>query len=72
MSRSIRWIVLTFFLLMLMPARFHAQNTKSVVLEALRAEMARSLEHFKKLPNPPYFLSYEVVETESGSAVGSY
>ena len=70
MSRSIRWIVLTFFLLM--PARFHAQNTKSVVREALRTEMARSLEHFKKLPNPPYFLSYEVVETESGSTVGSY
>ena len=70
MSRSIRWIVLTFFLLM--PASFHAQNTKSVVLEALRAEMARSLEHFKKLPNPPYFLSYEVMETESGSTVGSY
>ena len=70
MSRSIRWIVLTFFLLT--PARFHAQNTKSVVLDALRAEMARSLEHFKKMPNPPYFLSYEVVETESGSAIGSY
>ena len=42
---SLDW--LTFFLLI--PARFQAQNTKSVVLEALRAEMARSLEHFKKI-----------------------
>ena len=70
MLRSIRWVALAFFLLV--PTGFQAQNTKSVVLEALRAEMARSLEHFKKMPNPPYFLSYEVVETESGSASGSY
>jgi predicted Zn-dependent protease len=70
MLRSIRWVTLAFFLLV--PAGFQAQNTKSAVLEALRAEMARSLEHFKKMPNPPYFLSYEVVETESGSASGSY
>ena len=64
MLRSIRWVTLAF--LLLVPAGFQAQNTKSVVLEALRAEMARSLEHFKKMPNPPYFLSYEVVETEEG------
>jgi TldD protein len=70
MLRSIRWVTFAFFLLV--PAGFQAQNTKSVVLEALRAEMARSLEHFKKMPNPPYFLSYEVVETEPGSASGSY
>jgi predicted Zn-dependent protease len=70
MLRSIRWVLLTFFLLM--PVGLRAQNNKTVVLDALRAEMARSLEHFKKMPNPPYFLSYEVVETESGSAFGSY
>ena len=70
MLRSIRWVTLACFLLV--PAGFHAQNTRSVVLEALRAEMARSLEHFKKMPNPPYFLSYEVVEAESGGATGSY
>jgi predicted Zn-dependent protease len=34
--------------------------------------MARSLEHFKALPNPPYFLSYEVMETESAGAAGSF
>jgi TldD protein len=70
MRRSIRWIVLAYFLLA--PAGFQAQNTRSVVLDALKAEMARSLEHFKKMPNPPYFLSYEVVETEEGGANGSY
>lgn len=34
--------------------------------------MARSLDHFKKLDNPPYFLSYEVLETESGAVAGSF
>ena len=70
MPRSIRWFLLVVFLLL--PRGFQAQNTKSVVLDALRAEMARSMEHFKKLPNPPYFLSYEVLETESAGALGSY
>ena len=32
----------------------------------------RSLEHFKKLPNPPYFLSYEAIEIESAGASGSF
>ena len=59
MSRLIRWIVLVLFLL----APLGLQNTKSVMLDALKAEMVRSLDHFKKMPNPPYFLSYEVVET---------
>jgi TldD protein len=69
--RKLRWTPLA--LLLLIPTGFRAQNTKpSVVLEAMKAEMARSLEHFKKQPNPPYFLSYEVVEIESASASGSF
>lgn len=55
----------------LLPSAFEAQTPKaSPVSAALRAEMTRSLEHFSKLPDPPYFLSYEVIETESGSATG--
>ena len=65
--------VFAFALLTLLPPSFQAQTAKpSIVLTALRTEMARSLEHFKKLPNPPYFLSYEVLETEGGGATGSF
>src|SRR5260370_12201347 len=67
----VRWAALA--LLLLVPAGSQAQNTRpSVVLEAMNAEMARSLEHFKKQPNPPYFLSYEVVEIESAGASASF
>jgi TldD protein len=60
-------------LIVLLPSLFQAQTAKpSPVLTALRTEMARSLEHFKKLPNPPYFLSYEVLETEGAGATGSF
>jgi len=59
--------------LLLVPATYRAQTaTNSPVQAALRAEMTRSLEHFKALPSPPYFLSYEVLETEGGSATGSF
>ena len=58
---------------LLLPSVFQAQNQKlSPVLAALKIEMTRSLEHFKKLPNPPYFLSYEAIEIESGGASGSF
>ena len=30
------------------------------------------MEHLKKQPNPPYFLSYEVIETESMNISGSF
>ena len=60
-------------LVVILPALTRAQAPQpSPVLHALRAEMDRSLEHFKKLSEPPYFLSYEVIETESGGAVGSF
>ena len=59
--------------LVLLPSGFQAQTAKpSPVLAAMRAEMARSLDHFKKLPTPPYFLSYEVIETETASVTGSF
>ena len=59
--------------LFLAPAEFHGQIARpSPILDAMKAEMARSLEHFKKLPHAPYFLSYEVMETETAGATGSY
>jgi hypothetical protein len=71
--RILRDRVFLFTLLVFLPSASHAQTAKpSPVLGALQAEMARSLEHFKALPNPPYFLSYEVMETESAGAAGSF
>jgi TldD protein len=35
------------------------------VLQALRAEMQRTLQEFKKEPHPPYFLGYAVTEVRS-------
>jgi len=42
------------------------------MLDAITAELSRSMEHFKKLQTPPYFLSYEVVETETSTVTGSF
>lgn len=45
---------------------------KSVVADALKTELDRSMEHLKKQPTPPYFMSYEVLETESARVTGSF
>jgi TldD protein len=50
-----------------------AQTAKrAVMLDAIKAELARSMEQLKKQPTPPYFLSYEVTETETAGATGSF
>src|SRR5215471_1459541 len=51
----------------------NAQPKKSsALLDAMKTEMARSMEHFRKQQMPPYFLSYEITETESAGAVGNF
>src|SRR5580658_4219818 len=35
----------------------------SVITDALKSELTRSMEHLKKQPMPPYFLSYELIAT---------
>jgi len=55
------------------PQRPAAQTRKSPpVFEAMKLELNRSVEQFKKLPTPPYFLSYEIVENESVGATASF
>jgi TldD protein len=44
----------------------------SVITDALKTEPTRSMEHLKKQPTPPYFLSYELLETESVGVSGSF
>jgi TldD protein len=41
-------------------------------MAAMKTELSRSMEHFKKQATPPYFLSYEVIETESTNVSGSF
>jgi TldD protein len=60
-------------LLCLTPTAVNGQVKKpSVMLDAMKAELARSMEQLKKQPTPPYFLSYEVIETESVAVSGSF
>ena len=66
------WLILA--LLLCLPIRGSAADAKqpSPVLDAMKAELTRSEEQFKKQKTPPYFLSYEVVESESAGATGSF
>jgi TldD protein len=59
--------------LLIAPQRPAAQNKKpSPVFESMKLELNRSVEQFKKLPTPPYFLSYEIIENESVGASASF
>jgi len=49
------------------PAAKHA-----VMLDAMRAELDRSMREFKKQPVPPYFLSFEVTEHATTHVTGSF
>ena len=50
-----------------------AQEQKpSRVLEAMKAELERSLQTLKSQPTPPYFLSYEITEDAVVGVTGSF
>ena len=50
-----------------------AQNAApSPVLQAMKAELARSMETFKSQPKPPYFVSYEITDDQTLSVNGSF
>jgi predicted Zn-dependent protease len=49
-----------------------AQSSGSPVLRAMQAELTRSMEKLKSQPVPPYFLSYEITETNSAMVVGEF
>jgi predicted Zn-dependent protease len=50
-----------------------AQNTKtSPVLQAMKDELFRSFKTLKKQPIPPYFLSYEITETQTADIAASF
>ena len=49
-----------------------AVAAESPVMEALKAELARSMEILGEQPVPPYFLSYEITERETASATAAF
>jgi hypothetical protein len=42
------------------------------MMDALKTELSRTMAHLKNQPTPPYFLSYEVIDTESVAVSGSF
>ena len=67
--RALPWILLGFT-----TAAYAGQTVEPypVVLSAAKTELARSMEQLKKQEVPPYFLSYEIVETHTATVVGSF
>jgi len=59
-------------LALLLGISLHSQSNPSPVLAAMKAELTRSMDQLKKQPTPPYFLSYEIIETESTTVAGSF
>ena len=50
-----------------------AQNAApSPPLQAMKAELVRSMDAFKSQPTPPYFISYEITDDETVSVNGSF
>jgi TldD protein len=69
--RGFRFVAVCCLFLVLGTASF-AGDQASPVLQALDAELQRSMQKLKTQPVPPYFLSYEVVETHSFFVTGTF
>jgi TldD protein len=44
----------------------------STVIQAMKEELSRSMAVLKAQPTPPYFLSYEITETDAAGVSGSF
>jgi TldD protein len=49
-----------------------AQSKQTQILEAMKAEMQRTMTDLKAEPNPPYFVSYAITETQFVSMTASF
>jgi predicted Zn-dependent protease len=49
-----------------------ASQAPSPVLQAMDAEMQRSMQKLKTQPVPPYFLSYEIIDTHDFHVTGAF
>jgi TldD protein len=67
--RALLWILLGFTTA---ASAGQVSEPYPAVLGAEKAELARSMEQLKKQEVPPYFLSYEIVETHTATVIGSF
>jgi predicted Zn-dependent protease len=58
--------------LMLGAGLFAAGQSPSPVLQAMQTELDRSMEKLKTQPVPPYFLSYEIIDTHTYAVSGAF
>ena len=70
MKPTVQFITLALLVLLQSPPS-HAAG-QSVVLDALQAELRRSMRVLGEQPVPPYHLGYEVIQYDDGSAHGSF
>src|SRR3989337_1030340 len=49
-----------------------AQDGKDKLIPIIEAELNREIEHFKKTPLPPYFISYRVNDVQSAYLTSSF
>ena len=72
-NSSLRILWLSAALLAVAAGAAKAQDqAPSKVLQAMKAELARSLQTLKQQPTPPYFLGYEITEARVIAVGGSF
>jgi TldD protein len=72
-NSSLRILWLSAALLAVAAGAARAQDqAPSKVLQAMKAELARSLQTLKQQPTPPYFLGYEITEDRVIAVGGSF
>jgi TldD protein len=72
--RRCGWLAASAALLVLPPGARAQTQIASPVLRAMHEELARSFQALKAQPTPPFFLSYQIVETRNvfvGSSFGA-
>jgi predicted Zn-dependent protease len=71
MMRAFRFLTVCAAFLAL-GAGYAAAQAVSPVLQAMDAELGRSMEKLKTQPVPPYFLSYEIIDTHDFNITGAF
>lgn len=71
-ARALAAYALFFACLLPFRSELRAQTSFSPVVEAMKAEMNRTMTGLKSEPNPPYFVSYAITETEYVSLTASF
>lgn len=71
-QRTLRTILTCLALHSLVASGVFAQTKQAPVLEAMQTEMQRTMTNLKTEPNPPYFISYAITETQYVTLTASF